>query len=236
MLFRGENKKVIFFDVSNTLVHMHRSFMQCASTVYEDFTGRLDQAPSAEGFIQQFQSTYKKSRQEKGRTLPIAKARMVAFQKTLQHNHLPINPPLVQQMLRQIKKQLPEHYVLYEDVEPTLFALSNDYKLGIISNHGKFDVSKSRLAPYISSSLVYTPENTGYRKPSRNIFRNALKQSGFHAKEAVMVGDLWKTDILGAVQSGMHAVWLQRRKKRNKKLNTTYKKSVTIIHQLNDLV
>ena len=54
-------------------------------------------------------------------------------------------------------------------------------------------------------------EEAGAMKPSAAIFEIALRRTGCGAREAVMVGDNWENDILGARSVGMRAVWLNRR-------------------------
>ena len=47
-------------------------------------------------------------------------------------------------------------------------------------------------------------------KPSRKMYRIALRKFGLEADEAVMIGDQILTDILGANRSGIEAIWLNR--------------------------
>jgi len=55
---------------------------------------------------------------------------------------------------------------------------------------------------------VYSSE-VGYRKPDRRIFQTALRQLGVSAGEAMFVGDLVKTDIVGARRMGMRTALKQ---------------------------
>jgi HAD superfamily hydrolase (TIGR01549 family) len=59
------------------------------------------------------------------------------------------------------------------------------------------------------TSLV-TSEEVGSVKPDRKIFDEALARAGVRADEAVMLGDAWSTDIVGALGAGIRAVWLNR--------------------------
>lgn len=51
-------------------------------------------------------------------------------------------------------------------------------------------------------------EGVGVAKPEPEIFRVALKCVGCAPEEAVMVGDSWASDVLGARAAGIPAVWL----------------------------
>jgi FMN phosphatase YigB (HAD superfamily) len=50
----------------------------------------------------------------------------------------------------------------------------------------------------------------GVSKPAAAIFRAGLEAAGAANTEAVMLGDSWLTDIKGARQAGLRAVWLNR--------------------------
>jgi HAD superfamily hydrolase (TIGR01549 family) len=53
-------------------------------------------------------------------------------------------------------------------------------------------------------------ETVGVAKPDPAIFAAALGQLGCAAEDAVMLGDSWAADVLGARAAGVRAVWLNR--------------------------
>lgn len=57
---------------------------------------------------------------------------------------------------------------------------------------------------------LVTSEETGFIKPDPRIFQVALERCVCRADEVVVVGDSWKSDILGAQQAGIRAIWLNR--------------------------
>ncbi len=62
---------------------------------------------------------------------------------------------------------------------------------------------------HLVDALVIS-EEAGVRKPDPAIFRLALARCGASANEAVMLGDSWGSDVLGARAAGIRAVWLNR--------------------------
>jgi len=68
------------------------------------------------------------------------------------------------------------------------------------------------LVPFVDCLVV--SEEVGVAKPELAIFEEVLKRLQYGAQEAVMVGDSWEEDILGAHRAGMRAVWLNRYGKR----------------------
>jgi len=64
------------------------------------------------------------------------------------------------------------------------------------------------LWPHVDALIP--SEECGVAKPDPAIFRSALERLGVHAHEAVMVGDSWANDVVGATSVGMRAIWLNR--------------------------
>jgi len=58
-------------------------------------------------------------------------------------------------------------------------------------------------------------EGVGVSKPDPRIFEIALDQASAEPTEAVMVGDSWSNDVLGARAAGIRAVWFNRFRARN---------------------
>jgi HAD superfamily hydrolase (TIGR01509 family) len=59
--------------------------------------------------------------------------------------------------------------------------------------------------------FIVVSEEVSEPKPGRGIFEAALARAGCRANEAVMVGDSWEMDVMGAVRIGIRAVWFNRR-------------------------
>ena len=101
-----------------------------------------------------------------------------------------------------------DHSGVEENLAVTLAALRDaGFKLGLVSNtfvagaihdrhlalHGLLELLPIR---------VYSSD-IGYRKPDRRIFQSAIDRLGVRAAETLFVGDLVKTDIVGAHRMGM---------------------------------
>lgn len=105
-----------------------------------------------------------------------------------------------------------DHFALYDDVAHTLRALkSSGIALGLISNgHRSLTSFQSHFELEGLISVTLSSLDHGYMKPHVSIFRAALDSMGVAASEAVMVGDSYPHDIVGAEQAGMRAVLLVR--------------------------
>jgi len=100
---------------------------------------------------------------------------------------------------------------LHDDTIPMLDALAGR-RLGIITNAelgfqlGKLDAMAvtGRFEHVIASGEV------GAAKPDARIFAHAASVFGVDVSDCVYVGDRLHTDAIGAAQSGMHGIWLDR--------------------------
>jgi HAD superfamily hydrolase (TIGR01662 family) len=107
------------------------------------------------------------------------------------------------------------NWVLEQDAIPTLELLKSlGIQLGILSNAGDDRdvhqlVERFGIVPYFD--FVLTSAACYYRKPHPRSFELALARWNFPPEEAVMVGDLLDTDILGAQNAGMRTIWITRR-------------------------
>jgi len=93
----------------------------------------------------------------------------------------------------------------------TLQKLSQDYKLGLLSNFTYAPViyaglGKLGINGFFNAVLV--SEAVGWRKPDPKIFREALKRLCVKAHETIYVGDNPLEDIQGAKNVGMRTVFI----------------------------
>jgi HAD superfamily hydrolase (TIGR01509 family) len=90
-----------------------------------------------------------------------------------------------------------------------LRALHPQAKIGIVTNN---DLAEQRtkldvcgLAHYVD--VIVASRDVGWAKPDPRIFAIALERLGVARRRAVMVGDSWAADVVGARAAGIAAVW-----------------------------
>jgi putative hydrolase of the HAD superfamily len=102
-----------------------------------------------------------------------------------------------------------------EGAATLLARLRRDARVAIVSNNTRDEqVAKLRacdLDQLIDELVVW--EDVRIAKPDPAMFRVALERlgQGARADTAVVLGDSWSADVLGAVAAGMRAVWFNRR-------------------------
>ena len=96
---------------------------------------------------------------------------------------------------------------LYDDVIPTLSILKNNYRLAAVSN-GNADIIQIGLGQFFDFS--WSAAQAGKQKPHPIVFDSLLKQQQLKPEELIHIGDDPVTDIHGAQQLGIKAIWLNR--------------------------
>jgi len=99
---------------------------------------------------------------------------------------------------------------LVEGAAELVRSLQGRCRLGLVTN-GPADIQRlklegSGLAPFFEAVVI--SGEVGIGKPDPDVFALALSQLGARAESAVMVGDSWERDVVGALDAGMSAVWI----------------------------
>lgn len=84
--------------------------------------------------------------------------------------------------------------------------------IGVVTNGRKHDQlpKLERLGLLTRVDGILISQEMGCEKPSAEFFAAAATRANVDPSGCVVVGDLWNTDIVGAVASGMSAIWLNR--------------------------
>jgi putative hydrolase of the HAD superfamily len=102
--------------------------------------------------------------------------------------------------------------VLFDDVLPTLNELrKRGLIVGLISNVDQ-DITSTleKLGLVDILQVVVTSLDTGFNKPSPEIFCEAAKRAGVLVDEAIFVGDQYQIDVVGANRAGMKGILIDR--------------------------
>ena len=96
-------------------------------------------------------------------------------------------------------------------VTPVMQKLFESYKLGIVSNFtcaSVIHVGLTELKIFDYFDVVLVSDAVGWRKPSPNIFQEALRRLNVKSEETIFVGDTPAEDIQGAKNVGMRTVFI----------------------------
>ncbi len=108
-----------------------------------------------------------------------------------------------------VEAQSSGHHLL-EGAGQTVRELSDRFRLGLLTN-GPSDIQRRKLeatglTPRFESLSI--SGETGVGKPTPAAFADVLSKLHIQPEDAVMVGDSWERDVVGAVSCGLSAVWI----------------------------
>jgi len=142
------------------------------------------------------------------RTLPVAE-RVTTI---LNHLELSVTEPMLATIVTRFEENILDHPpIIIDGAREALHQLAGRYRLGIISDVGFSPgrVLKRVLADNdlldVFDSLVFSDE-AGRAKPHKELFQRTARSLSAGPGEMVHVGDLERTDIIGAKQSGYRAI------------------------------
>lgn len=98
-----------------------------------------------------------------------------------------------------------QRVTLFEGVKEALARLSTKFRLVAISN-GTADVFVTPAAPYFYAA--FKAHEVGVAKPDAKIYQLATSYLALNADQVLHVGDDAHTDVWGAREAGLHAVWI----------------------------
>jgi FMN phosphatase YigB (HAD superfamily) len=142
----------------------------------------------------------------------------LSVERRVEHILKELRVPFTEDLRRSVIVSFMNAYVvdppgLKEGVEETLEVLNGEYRMGIISDTGVTPGSiirehfESHELLHYFTSTVFSDE-VAYCKPDPKVFEKALNELKARPEEAVHVGDILRTDVVGAKGMGMKAVWV----------------------------
>lgn len=201
--------KCVFFDLDHTLWDYETNSQITLLELYHGYNLPSRGVTSFDDFESQFKKVNAELWYRYDRGLIDSEViRKERFKKILEP-FLAYEEKLSDDLSREYLHSCPKKGNLMPHAIEVLDYLSQHYKLTIITNgfediqHQK--VSAGKLDTYFDH--VITSQKAGHKKPSREIFDCALNLTGIKSDEAIMIGDNLITDIGGARNASIDAVF-----------------------------
>jgi putative hydrolase of the HAD superfamily len=232
--------KAILFDLGDTLLDFQPMdtravFRTAARRTYDHLAATGVRLPDFEAYVRPYYRSLRWSyfwAKLSGREFNSFEL-LIRFHRRL---GLPTDDALLRELACMWYHPLTEQATIEPDLHASLTAMRDaGLRLGLVSNtfvpgfahdHHLQGIGLLDLLPV----RVYSSE-VGHRKPDRRIFHAALERLGAAAQQTLFVGDLVKTDIIGAKRAGMKAALKQPWSNR-----TPHKIADYVIHQISDLL
>ena len=101
-------------------------------------------------------------------------------------------------------------------VKPPIFEDSKEFfekstlPIYIVSNIDTADIMQAIDYHGLKPAGVFTSEDAGSYKPRKELFELALQKTGLKPDEVIHIGDSISSDVKGASELGINALWLNR--------------------------
>lgn len=216
-IFTPGRKKIIYFDMNNTLVDQKKTFYSCFLEVLDEFSGRWahdEEDWNPEAILEEYQHRWTEKNKIRGKSESITKEQVQqqCLQEAMDKFPINVNESFAKAFFSRMKELQGGHSRLFPDVRETLEKLTDTYILAMISNGNKdllqSNLRRLELSEFFTEDCIFTSLKGDFKKPNPSIFLHALKAMGVKSGQAVMVGNSWRNDICGATQTGMDAVWI----------------------------
>ena len=207
----------ITFDLWNTLI-ANRSYGNQRYNFLIDFMHKQSYKVSLDELKEKYNSALEKHR------ITEKKFGLIHFQledrlkELFSSLKLVITPNLLNNLIIDLEDILMlDPPPLMDGVKETLEYLSKNFKLGVISDTGitpgrvlRKVLETHDILKYFQTTIF--SNETGYLKPSNAMFETALKNMEIDSENAIHIGDLLQTDIIGAEEAGMKTIWISYNK------------------------
>ncbi|GAB4315604.1 MAG: hypothetical protein Kow0059_07760 [Candidatus Sumerlaeia bacterium] len=206
--------RAVFLDAAQTLFDLKPSYAGAFAQVCRDFGYQVSEASVAAAVTELEGRERARIRRREGLRVSVEGlyARWVALNRFI-FERVGVNgdaEALACEMERRFDSG--RYAQVYPDVFPALRELrALGWRLGIISNGtAGMKGCLEHIGLTEGMDCVIISALVGWEKPAREIFEEALRQTGLAAEETVFVGDHFWCDVQGALEVGMRAVWLVR--------------------------
>jgi putative hydrolase of the HAD superfamily len=205
------NVRAVLFDLDDTLFDHRHSWQSGLAAVQQNFQG-LQKIP-----LDELEREYAALLEElhwkvlQG-VVSLEKARVERFHRLFSQVGEDVSLSTAEFWARYYQKAYRAAWRPVQGVIPLLRRLTPIVKVAVVSNNlieeQREKLKCCGLMTFVDHLVV--SKEVGAAKPEPAIFEEVLKRLRCRVQEAVMVGDSWKEDILGAHRVGMRAVWLNR--------------------------
>ena len=122
------------------------------------------------------------------------------------------DPAYAEHLADRFRRERRRRNAMFPDAAELLPKLAQRLPLALVTNGAPdlqhFKIDASGVRPYFQSIVV--SGEVGIGKPNPRPMQRALRQLGCDPAHAAMVGNSLTSDIAGALNTGVHAIWLNR--------------------------
>ena len=231
---RSNFKKAIFFDFGDTLASTNPAYLIRLALAFRDCGYNVSDADFERAYLETDYEIHKKYL-ERGAISPL-EYREWFFPKLCRRLSLEGETKIIREEIRIALREINyTRSALPGAIELIQLLKDRGLTLGIISNNDGTTQEKCEevgIKNYFD--IIADSTNLGFVKPDSRIFQFVLEKLNISPADALHIGDLYGSDVLGGRNAGLDVIWLNKR--RIEKLDETQilevKKLSEIVKQL----
>lgn len=209
--------KAIFFDLDDTLLDDERGWRITVAATGADIAKRhpgIDGAALAASYAANSPRLWRQFGNAPRTAAGLTSTRdlRLAIWRTVLEELGLATRVLAEEILDVYEQHRRANYSCFPEVPELLQRLEGRHPLAVITN-GPSEGQREKLAVTALDRyfrLVLTSNDIGVGKPDAAIFRHALDSLGVAPEATLHVGDSLESDVAGALNAGLTAVWLNR--------------------------
>lgn len=211
-MLRSEKIEVVFFDIDDTLLNsaesQHKAIIKFKKNI-KIFEG-IDDSEFAKIWNKVTFEQYEKYAKKE---VSFEEHRINRMKNLFLNFNVNISNKDAEKFFKIFTKLNEKSWALFDDTIDVLKELNKRYSLAVITNgdgiQQRKKLKKMRIQRYFKEIIV--SKEVGVSKPDSKIFKIACDKLNVQSKKCVMCGDQYKTDIIGAINSGMSAIWVNKK-------------------------
>ena len=202
-------KSGVLFDLDDTLHYDRSSVTEAAIIVAETISGlhRCDVNTLYEGFLSELELFWEELKVASAAAPENPRAEM--WKSALKSVGITV-PGLAESAAQHFEViRISKSRLLPGVIDLLVYLRQRGVRVGILTNGLKITheakIKALQIHPYVNG--IFLSDNIGTAKPNSEAFAFALRHLGLSPEETIMVGDRYDTDIVGAQNFGMRAIW-----------------------------
>jgi putative hydrolase of the HAD superfamily len=205
-------KKAIFFDFGDTLASTNPPYLIRLALAFRDCGYHVSDGDFESAYLKTDYEVHKKY-MERGTISPL-EYREWFFPKLCKHLSLEGESRIIRERIRTALRGIDyTRSALPGAIELIELLKDRGFILGVISNNDGTTQEKCEevgIKNYFD--IIADSTNLGFVKPDSRIFQFVLEKLNISSSEALHIGDLYGSDVLGGLNAGLDVIWLNKRR------------------------
>ncbi|REE88930.1 putative hydrolase of the HAD superfamily [Paenibacillus taihuensis] len=133
------------------------------------------------------------------------------WKNALSHSDIAFDEALIEEIDALFIETSMKYISTNESITSLLIDLLKNYNVAIVTN-GLYDprvkIQQMGLTEIFCNETIFHAERLGFRKPDPQLYEIALNHFGKAPTETLFIGDSWTHDVVGPMNAGMDAIWV----------------------------